>query len=253
MANANNYIKDVLKDVLKHTHGLGIFEMVKMTGTVDGTEIETVDPDKTVILKGVTVNPVPDFVDATVGLSRMGVLQGYLQYPGFDDADATVKIDTQERNGETIPVEVAFEAQDGNDAHYRFMLSDVINQQLKEIKFKGAEFDINIVPTAKNLKDLGYFNSVLGSFEANFSPKTNGTDLFFHIGDGVSDRTKIHVSNTIEGSITRDWRWPLDIVLKILRLGDNATCVMSINDQGLLQIKVDSGLGVYTYLLPAKS
>ena len=133
------------------------------------------------------------------------------------------------------------------------MLSDVINQQLKEIKFKGAEFDINIVPTAKNLKDLGYFNSVLGSFEANFSPKTNGTDLFFHIGDGVSDRTKIHVSNTIEGSITRDWRWPLDIVLKILRLGDNATCVMSINDQGLLQIKVDSGLGVYTYLLPAKS
>jgi|TARA_R110001592_G_scaffold132997_14_gene348070 hypothetical protein len=253
MANANNYIKDVLKDVLKHTHGLGIFEMVKMTGTVDGTEIETVDPDKTVILKGVTVNPVPDFVDATVGLSRMGVLQGYLQYPGFDDADATVKIDTQERNGETIPVEVSFEAQDGNDAHYRFMLSDVINQQLKEIKFKGAEFDINIVPTAKNLKDLGYFNSVLGSFEANFSPKTNGTDLFFHIGDGVSDRTKIHVSNTIEGSITRDWRWPLDIVLKILRLGDNATCVMSINDQGLLQIKVDSGLGVYTYLLPAKS
>ena len=173
MANANNYIKDVLKDVLKHTHGLGIFEMVKMTGTVDGTEIETVDPDKTVILKGVTVNPVPDFVDATVGLSRMGVLQGYLQYPGFDDADATVKIDTQERNGETIPVEVSFEAQDGNDAHYRFMLSDVINQQLKEIKFKGAEFDINIVPTAKNLKDLGYFNSVLGSFEANFKELTS--------------------------------------------------------------------------------
>ena len=40
------------------------------------------------------------------------------------------------------------------------MLADVINQQLKSIKFKGAEFDINIVPTAKNLKDLGYFNSV---------------------------------------------------------------------------------------------
>ena len=77
--------------------------------------------------------------------------------------------------------------------------------------------------------------------------------MFFHIGDGVSDRTKIQISNSIEGSITRDWRWPLDIVLKILRLGDNATCVMSINDQGLLQIKVDSGLGVYTYLLPAKS
>ena len=250
---ANNYIKDIFKDVLKHTHGLGIFEMVKMTGTVESTNIETVDPDKTVILKGKTINPVPDFVDATIGLSRMGVLQGYLQYPGFDDENASVQIVTQERNEETVPVEVEFISADGNDAHYRFMLADIVNQQLKEIKFKGAEFDINIVPTAKNLKDLGYFNSVLGTYEANFMPKTNGTDLFFHIGDGTSDRTKIHINSNIEGSISRDWRWPLDIVLKILRLGDNANCVLSINDQGLLQIVVDSGLGVYTYLLPAKS
>ena len=36
-------IKDVFKDVLKHTHGLGIFEMVKVTGSIDKTEIETVD------------------------------------------------------------------------------------------------------------------------------------------------------------------------------------------------------------------
>ena len=44
-------IKDVFKDVLKHTHSLGIFEMVKITGTLDKTEIETVDADKTVIFK----------------------------------------------------------------------------------------------------------------------------------------------------------------------------------------------------------
>ena len=250
---SNNYIKDTLKDVIRHTHDLGIFEMVKIKGTTTQTEIETVDADKTVIVKGTSNDPVADFADATVGLSRMGVLKSFLQYPGYDTEGATVQVNTQERNGEQVPTEVQFVSEDGGDAHYRFMLADVINQQLKEIKFKGAEFDINIVPSAKNLKDLGYFNSVLGSFEANFSPKTNGTDLFFHIGDGVSDRTKIQISNSIEGSITRDWRWPLDIVLKILRLGDNATCVMSINDQGLLQIKVDSGLGVYTYLLPAKS
>ena len=132
------------------------------------------------------------------------------------------------------------------------MLADVINQQMKDIKFKGAEFDVNIVPTAKNLKDLNYFNGILGSFEAEFSPKTNGTDLTFHIGDGVSNRAKVHVNGNIDGTIKRDWKWPLDIVLKILRLGDNANVVMSINDQGLMQIKVLSGLGEYTYLLPAK-
>jgi hypothetical protein len=246
-------IKDVFKDVLKHTHGLGIFEMVKITGEVDKTTVETVDADKTVIFKGETHNPVPDFVDSTVGLSRMGVLQGYLQYPGFDDEDATIKVVTQERNGDEVPVEVSFVSKEGNDANYRFMLADVINQQLKSIKFKGAEFDVNIVPTKKNLSDLAYFNSVLGTYEANFSPKTDGTELYFHIGDGVSDRTKILISNDIDGTITKDWRWPLDIVLRILRLSDSSNVVMSINDEGLLQIIVDSGIAKYTYLLPAKS
>jgi hypothetical protein len=249
---AENAIKDILKDVLRHTHNLGIFEMVKITGDLEKTEIQTVDPDKTVIFQGKTVNPVPDFVDSTIGLPNMSVLNGYLNYPGFDSADAEIKVITQERNEETVPVEIAFKSVDGNDANYRFMLADVINQQMKDIKFKGAEFDINIVPTAKNLKDLNYFNGILGSFEAEFSPKTNGTDLTFHIGDGVSNRAKVHVNGNIDGTIKRDWKWPLDIVLKILRLGDNANVVMSINDQGLMQIKVLSGLGEYTYLLPAK-
>ena len=246
-------IKDVFKDVLKHTHGLGIFEMVKITGALDSTEIETVDADKTVIFKGQTHSPVVDFVDSTIGLSRMGVLQGYLQYPGFDDETAKVEVVKQDRNGDTVPTEIKFVSSDGNDAHYRFMLADVINQQLKSIKFKGADFDINIVPTQKNLKDLSYFNSVLGGYEANFAPKTDGTQLYFHIGDGVSDRTKISISNEIEGSITKDWRWPLDIVLRILKLSESGNCVMSINDEGLLQIIVDSGMAKYTYLLPAKS
>ena len=249
---ADNHIKDILKDVLKHTHGLGIFEMVKITGDLEKTEIQTVDPEKTVIFKGKTVNPVPDFVDSTLGLSRMGVLQGYLNYPGFDDENATVKVVTQERNGEDVPVEVSFKSADGNDANYRFMLADVVNQQMKDITFKGADFTVNIVPTAKNLKDLNYFNSILGAYEATFSPKTDGTNLTFHIGDGVSDRAKVHINSDIDGSIARDWKWPLDIVLKILRLSDSANCVLSINDQGLMQIKVLSGLGEYTYLLPAK-
>ena len=66
------------------------------------------DADKTVIFKGKTINPVPDFVDATVGLSRMSVLDGYLRFPGFDDENATVEVVTQERNGSDVPVEVKF-------------------------------------------------------------------------------------------------------------------------------------------------
>jgi hypothetical protein len=133
------------------------------------------------------------------------------------------------------------------------MLADVINQQLKDIKFKGANFDVTINPTKKMMQDLSYFNGVLAAYEANFMPKTEGGALYFYVGDAGSDRTKILVNNNVEGDITTDWNWPLDVVLKILRLADNSEVDMSFNNQGLLQITVSSGLGVYTYLLPARS
>lgn len=247
-------IRDILKDIVKHTHSLGIFEMVKITGTNTETQVETVNADKTVIFKGKTQTPVSDFQDQTLGLSRMSVLQGYLQYPGFDSDGATVSVVTQERNGETIPVEVKFLAEDGTDAIYRFMLADVINQQLKEIKFRGAEFDVDIAPTVKNLKDLSYFNGILGAFESNFSPKIQDKKLYFHIGDGVSDRTKILIAENVDAKLNGDLRWPLDIVLRILKLSDTASAAtLSINTKGLLQIKIHSGLAEYTYLLPAKN
>lgn len=250
---ADNYVKDTLKDVLRHTHSLGIFEMVKIKGTDAETSVETVDADKTVIFKGKTVNPVPDFVDATVGLSRMSVLDGYLKYPGFDDEAATVRTVKQDRNGSEVPVEVEFKSNEGTNAHYRFMLADVVNQQLKDITFKGAAFDINIVPSQKNLKDLAYFNGVLSAFESTFSPRTEDGKLYFYIGDNGGDRTKILVNDAPDGEITHEFKWPLDIVLKILRLSDSSNVVMSINSKGLLQIVVHSGLGEYTYLLPAKN
>lgn len=250
---SNNYIKDVLKDVVRHTHDLGIFEMVKIKGTTSETVVETVDADKTVIFKGETANPVADFAGSTIGLSTMNVLKGYLQYPGFDDESATIKVLTQTRNEEEVPVEVEFKTTDGTDAHYRFMLADVINQQLKDIKFKGAAFDVTISPTKKMLQDLGYFTGVLGSYEANFMPKTENGALYFYVGALGSNRTKILIDNNVSGDITTEWNWPLEVVLKILRLGDSSNVSMSFNNQGLLQLTVDSGLGSYTYLLPARS
>ena len=247
---ANNYIKDTLKDVLRHTHNLGIYEMVKVTGTMEETEIETVDADKTVILKGKLKSPVADFVGNTVGLSRMGTLARFLEYPGFTEDTATVEVTTQKRNDEDVPAEVKFQDENGTDAHYRFMAAEIVNQQLKAINFKGASYDVEINPTAKMLKDLNFFSSAL-DLEDTFTPKTEGGNLYFLIGEAGSDRTKVKVAEAVTGDLTHDFQWPLAIVLKICRLSENANVTMSFNQKGLLQIVVDSGMGEYTYLLPA--
>jgi len=247
---ANNYIKDTLKDVLRHTHALGIYEMVKVTGTMEDTEIETVDADKTVILKGKLKSPVADFVGNTVGLSRMGTLARFLEYPGFTEDTATVEVVTQKRNEEDVPAEVKFQDENGTEAHYRFMAAEIVNQQLKAINFKGASYDVEINPTAKMLKDLNFFSSAL-DLEDTFTPKTEGGNLYFLIGEAGSDRTKVKVAEAVTGDLTHDFQWPLAIVLKICRLSENANVTMSFNQKGLLQIVVDSGMGEYTYLLPA--
>ena len=246
-------IKDIFKDVLRHSHALGFIEMVKISGDESSTTIEAMDADKTVILKGKLHNPVADFIDQTVGLSRMSVLDGYLKFPGFGDENAKVNIETQSRNGEDIPVEISFESAEGHSGSYRFMLADVINQQLKTVKMKEIPWDVTIVPTQKNLKDLGYFNGVLGGFEPVFSPTTENGALYFNIGEGAGDKGKLPINNNVDGDLSGNWKWEIDKALSILRLSDSANCTVSFSNAGAMQIVIDSGLGEYTYILPAKS
>ena len=127
-------IKDIFKDILRHTHALGFIEMVKISGDESSTTIEAMDADKTVILQGKLHNPVADFVDQTVGLSRMSVLDGYLKFPGFVDEGSDVSVETQSRNGVDIPVQISFTSAEGHSGSYRFMLADVINPQLKSLQ-----------------------------------------------------------------------------------------------------------------------
>ena len=47
------------------------------------------------------------------------------------------------------------------------------------------------------------------------------------------------------------WTYPVAQVQAILNLDGQAT--MSLSDQGAMQITVDSGLGTYSYILPAQS
>ena len=105
----------------------------------------------------------------------------------------------------------------------------------------------------KNLKDLGYFNGVLGGFEPVFSPSTEDGALYFSIGEGAGDKGKLPINNNVEGELSGNWKWEIDKALSILRLSDSANCTVSFANAGAMQIVIDSGLGEYKYILPAKS
>ena len=250
-------IIDILKDTVKHTYGIGLFSKVKITGNSKETSLSAHSDDKNVFLYGIYKNIISDFVDQEIGMSRLDVLKGYCQYPGYADDTAIISIETQTFNKESIPAEIKFKASSGTTSTYRFSsLSKLPKESKKEWNvavFNGAEFDITFQPSLANLKDLNNFSTILSSYESLFMPETKNGDLYFNIGSGACDRSEILICKDIGFQLTNKMVWKLENVLPILKLGENSTMVLSINDDFLLQIIVDTSIGTYTYLLPAQA
>lgn len=242
-----NFLRDVFKDILKHTHTLGVVEIVKVDGDPEGLTISSTNEQRTIIIQGRTHKAVSEFVDHTFGLRAMGVLDGMLNLDLFNGDNANINVATQERGGRNIPVELTFDNGADTSAAYRLMIGGVGG-----VDFRGTDYAVNFIPSMNNIKDLSNFFSILGGYEADFSPRTDGNKLYFHIGE-ANDRSKILISEDADGKLSNNFKYPLELVLKILKLGEQGTCVMSFSERGVIQIFIDSGIGEYKFLIPAKS
>lgn len=247
-------IADTFLDIIKHTAGLGFIELVKVEGSDKNIQIAAMDEDRTVVINGVLNTPI-EGLDGTVGLSRIGILSGYLKFPAFLSDKAKVEIVTQERKQETIPAEISFDSTDGHNSHYRFMSPEIVEETIRVPPFKGSDFAVEVTPTKSALQDLGYMTAILGGVESLFTASTNAkNELIFSIGSGPTDRTKIVFAKDIKGELNHQWSYPLSQVLAICKLHDTSkSMALSFSDQGALKIVVESGIGEYTYILPARS
>lgn len=247
-------LSEVLTDILAQTHGLGFIEMMKIESSAAETTIAAINDDKSVVAFGKLNTPLTE-LEGVVGLSRMAVLQGYLKYPHFIGDGATIEIKTTQRDGNEIPTEINFSCDDGHESSYRFMHKDVVEEQVKVPPFKGATWDVVITGTDEIMKDLSYFNGVLGAFEPTFTVKTDGNnDLNFYIGSGPTDRATVPVAKAVNGSLTGNLTWPLVETLAILKLASKADdCTISFSNKGVMKIEMETGIGSYEYLLPARS
>lgn len=238
---------DALKDIVKHTNSLGFIETVKVIGTAADLKIETKDMDNTVIIYGSMYQPVKG-IESTIGLSRLGILKGYI---GMHDG-SDVSIVHEVRNAVDTPTEIVFDDKAGFVSNYRFMSESMINEQVKVPPFKGATWDVTITPSKAAVNRLSENFGIIGGFEKRFivSVDAKGT-LKFSIGSGPTDRTTVPFATNVVGTLKHQWTYPLSQVLSILKLTDTATASMSFSDMGALKIDIDSGIGKYSYILPA--
>lgn len=246
-----NSMLDALKDIIKHTNSLGWIDMVKIVGTTADAKIEAIDADKTVVIFGSMYQPITG-IDTTVGLSRISILKGYIDFPLFNNDNAKIEVVKELRGSINMPTEIKFDSKAGHTSNYRFMSETMVNEQIKVPPFKGATWNVTVSPEKKKVSELSYFQGVLGGFEKRFVVSVDKGTLNFNVGSGPTDRTIVPFASNVTGTMKHQWSWPLTQVLGILKLSDTAKdCTMSFSDMGALKIEIDSGLGIYQYILPA--
>ena len=242
-------MKDILQDIVTHTHALGFLPIIKISGTIEETNIESMAEDRSVILTAKTHMPVEEF-QGTFGMPNLDKLNIHLKCPEYKD-NAKIEVVRQQRNGVEIPTTMHFENATG-DFHndYRFMSTEIINEKLKTVKFKGAAWDIEFQPAVASIQRLK-FQSQAHSEETVFQVKTENSDLIVSFGDASTHAGKFTFQSPAGGKLKGTWSWPVVQVMQILGLAGDKT--MKISDAGAMMITVDSGMVEYNYILPAQS
>lgn len=241
-------MKDILQDIVAHTHALGFLSLVKVTSDKE-TMFESMAEDRSVILSAKTKTLVKEF-KGTFGMPNLDKLALHLKNPEYKE-DAKIEVVESVRNDETIPTHIHFENSIGDfENDYRFMNKSIIEEKLKTVKFKGANWDVQITPSISAINRLKLMSAAHNE-ELVFTVKTEKKNLIFYFGDASTHAGSFVFQNNIEGSLKHAWSWPVVQVQSILNLGGDIT--MSISDQGAMMITVDSGLTKYNYILPAQS
>jgi len=241
-------MKDILQDVVAHTHALGFLSLVKVSNE-DGTTIDSMAEDRSVILSAETHNPVNEFV-GTFGMPNLDKLNLHLKNPEYKDS-AKIDVVQAERNGETIPTHIHFENAAGDFQNdYRFMNKAIIEEKLKTVKFKGATWNVEFTPSMAAIGRMKLM-SAAHSEEPTFNVSTKDGNLVFSFGDASTHAGEFVFEAGVEGTLQHTWSWPVAQTQAILNLDGDLT--MSISDQGAMKISVDSGMVKYDYILPAQS
>ena len=242
-------MRDQLLDIVQHTHGLGIIDLVKITGTEKETLINTIAEDRSVIVDGKLSGPVAEFI-GTFGMPNLSKLNTILNISEYQE-DAKISIIRQNKDGADVPAGIHFENKVGDFKNdYRYMTEGVINDKLKAVKFKGVQWNVQFEPTTQNIQRMR-FQAAANSEETTFIAKTEGTDLKFFFGDHSTHAGNFVFAQGVSGKLTKSWAWPVGVVISILSLPGDKT--FKISDEGAAMITVDSGIAEYNYILPAQT
>jgi hypothetical protein len=244
-------MQDLLKDIVGHTHNLGFLNIVKISGSEEKTSIDSMADDRSVIMQAETANPHPDMV-GVFGMPQLNKLKFHLDCPEYKE-NAKIEVVKADRNGDEIPVGLHFENAGGDFKNdYRFMNTEIINEKLKTVKFRGVQWHVEVSPTVQSIQRFN-FQAQANNEHTTFLAKTENGNLKFVFGDQSTHGGEFVFAQGVTGSLNKAWTWPVASVLGILKIADANNATVSFSNEGAMQITLDSGLAIYKYIIPAQA
>ena len=242
-------MKDILQDIVSHTHALGFLNLLKVSTDSKKTTISSLAEDRSVILMGETHQRVKEF-SGVFGMTNLEKLNLHLKNPEYRER-AKIEVVNESKEDVEYPAYIHFENEAGDfENDYRFMNKEIIESKLKTVKFKGVNWDVEFTPSAAAIARLKLMTAV-HSEEPSVVVSTTSDGLQFKFGDAASHAGKYIFNPDTDQKLKYSWSYPVANIQSILNL--DGDCRMYVSDEGAMQISIDSGLCLYNYILPAQA
>lgn len=244
-------LKDNFKDLATYVAGTGCFDKIKVTAGAKEIKLEAMDKNKDVILKAQFNEPV-DGLEGEFGLSNLSLLQTITNDPEFQSKESTMTVVYENSTEGKVPRELAYENKSKSHINYRFMARQLVPDQPKFIEPK---WDVVIVPTKVSIQQFSWAAAGLSAYEQYFIPRIVDGDLRFFIGedDASTQRGGVVFASDRTENFDSQHKWLIQLVQPVLKLCDSCDCEMSFSVKGAIQIKLNTGIGTYNYIFPAKA
>lgn len=243
-------LKDYLKDITTYVTPTGFFDKIKVTASSKEITVEAMEKEKEVILKGKFTKPLID-LQGEFGLANLSLLQTITGDPEFGFNETVMNVVYESRNAENVPTELAYQNRSKSHINYRFMPKNLLPDQPR---FNEPKWDVTINPSKANVQQLAWAANGLSAYEQYFIPKIVDGDLRFFIGedDAATQRGGVVFATELTETFESSHKWKIQQVLAVLKAADTADCEMAFSLKGAIQITLNTGLGTYRYIFPAK-
>ena len=243
-------MKDYIQDLTRHVVSTGFFDKIKITADKKGVTIEALEKEKEVVLKGTFSLPITD-MDGEFGLSNLSLLGHVANDSEFNSKDSRLEMVYETKNGEKTAVELTYVNKSKSYINYRFMSKQLIPDQPK---FMEPQWDVKIKPSKANIQQFAWASSGLGAYEQYFIPKIQDGELRFYIGEEgtANQRGGVVFATDLTEKFEAQHKWKIQQLMSVLKLSEAADCEMAFSSKGVIQITLNTGLGSYRYIFPAK-